>query len=113
MSRRVSVIVACDNCDTDSTEKKPVTPHVITIEKVTRRIDLCGVCEEGLISPIRSVLFEAGVDPEPEDLGEACPLCGASVVTRKALSTHLRDIHDSGIRQMISEGKLEPARKKA
>jgi len=33
-----------------------------------------------------------------------CPLCGTKLVTRQGLSSHLRELHGTGIKKLLAEG---------
>lgn len=101
------IIATCDACTAEGLEDTTATAYRLTLEAVTREIDLCERHELDLLAPLRKLLDEHGQpvaveqprQPASSTPRVACPDCGKQLKTRDSLAKHLKRIHG----KMLSE----------
>jgi hypothetical protein len=104
----------CDNHGEARVPATHVDVEVLVGESGVRKIDLCDGCRDGILGPVEALLpFGTPVEqrrrkPRRTVKQFRCPVedCPTESVSRKALSTHLRAVHQTSIKDYST---LEPA----
>lgn len=119
----VSQLVTLRHCDVHLTmmdQRVDATgiPFVITLDGITRELDLCEPCADTHVAPIRALVDMGGPQTVPDrpmrravDRGDdfyACPDCPSVLSSRGSLLAHLKSRH--GLDSTTAVARMPPRR---
>lgn len=104
MPREIQVLRFCDRHH----DRAAVGDDVIAALNgdAARRVDVCEECRESIVAPFEELLA-LGVLPDQQkqtDDGFTCPICSHVLKNRPSLSHHLRQQHQTGLRELAKRG---------